>query len=123
MPATLMIRLPERKESEAQREPDNQRDSPDEDDMQMARMMLGDLRISMAVECAGTIVETNASFRKGSTVTLVELDFDQLLSDESFLRDVRSYDTISKEEAKKLMQRHPGLKIELNDEVRVRFRK
>ncbi len=122
-PATLVIRLPERKEAEAKREPDEQRDDPDEDDIQMARMMLGDLRISMAVECAGTIVETNASFRKGSTVTLVEIDFGQLLSDESFLRDVRSYDNLSKEEAKKLMQKHPGLKIELNDEVRVRFRK
>jgi hypothetical protein len=123
-PATLVINMPERtlKEPDAKQDPEPTDDEEDTD-TEMARMMLGDLRISTVVEVVGSIVETNASFRTGSRVTLVEIDFDKLLDDKEFLREARRLENVSKEEARRLMEKHSGLKFELNDRVRVRFRK
>ena len=49
--------------------------------MMMMQQMFKDMKISLAVEVAGRIVETNAEYRDGSRVTLMEMDFNKVLAE------------------------------------------
>lgn len=121
-PATVVIQMPEEAQSRVTVRK-KEATSNDEEGIETARLLLGDLRFSTKVEFQGQIVETNASFRKGSLVTLIDLDFDEMLGDEGFLRQAQSFEEISLEDVKSLMKKYPGVKVELKREVRVKFRK
>ncbi|MGH2569372.1 MAG: hypothetical protein ACRDGA_13625, partial [Bacteroidota bacterium] len=122
-PATLVVRVPQSgREKPAKKEAEEKKEEDNDRGFAMAKMMLKDLKISSVVELQGSVVESNATFREGSKVTLLDVDFDKLLDDENLLRDAMRYQDVQEEEAKELMKKYPGLKVELNKEVRVRFR-
>lgn len=54
--------------------------------MEMMKMAVRDMRVAMHVEMAGEIVETNAKHPAGRRVTLMDIDFGALLSDETSCR-------------------------------------
>jgi hypothetical protein len=88
--------------------------------MMMAQMFDG-LRVAIYIEVEGEIVETNASYRDGSRVTLMEMDFSKLLADPARLRAFVEQEPDSLEEAKALMKDVPGVKVDPNQEIRIRF--
>jgi Trk K+ transport system NAD-binding subunit len=78
------------------------------------------VNIEIALDVAGAIVKTNSPYVEGSKVTLLEMDFSQLLANQTLLEQVAEPDSI--EEAKKMLQGVKGFKVNLDREVTVEFR-
>ncbi len=121
-PATLVINLPQ----------DFQDNNPDEDptavdstqvEEQLAMMseMLEGARIHMALAVEGAITETNASYRNGNRITLIEIDFDRLLEDDEQLERLSDANPQTTAEVKALLEGIDGIKIETGEEILVRF--
>jgi len=90
--------------------------------MAMMKQMFKGLRIAIAVEPEGKVVQTNSPFVEGARVTLMEMNFDSLLKDEAKLKQFSAaMDSGSMADAKRLMKGLPGVKINLDPEVRVEF--
>jgi hypothetical protein len=89
--------------------------------LEMAKTMLDGLHISIDLDVApGHIVKTNSPYVEGSKVTLLEMDFSQLISNDKLLSEVAEPSSI--EEAKKLLQGVKGFKVNLDREVSVEFK-
>lgn len=82
--------------------------------------MLKGMRMAISVEVDGHIVETNATHREGSRLVLLELEVDRLLEadpDSAALLEPGG----DIEAMKEAIARVPGMKVELEREVRVVF--
>jgi hypothetical protein len=90
--------------------------------LEMMRQLYQDMHISIAVEVDGNITETNASYVEGSRVTLMDVDFGKLLEDEQKFKELLSSNPKTIEEMKEVIQDNPGIKVETQESVRVRFR-
>ncbi len=121
-PATLVMNLPQ----------DFQDNTPDEDptpvdstqveeQLTMMREMLKGARIHMAVAVEGAITETNASYRDGNRITLIDIDFDRLLEDEEQLELLSNANPQTTAEVKALLEGVEGIKVETTEEIFVRF--
>ncbi len=89
--------------------------------LNMMRDMVKTMRISLALEPVGKIVETNASYRTGSRITLMEIDFGKLTKDRERFKKFLQASPKTTEEARKLLKEVDGIKAELNDVVNVKF--
>ena len=78
-PAVLRVMVPKPRPDEGKPDADAADDAGDPDEaarmIGMLRSFFGDARMTVAVAVEGTIVETNAAFADGSTVTLFDLPF------------------------------------------------
>jgi hypothetical protein len=111
-----------KKDKADKREPNKM---PTDQELAQARKMLKGLRVAMAVEVAGTLVKTNSAYVEGNRVTLLEMDFEQLLGNEAKLRELTSLkeeDKGSMEAAKRILKGLPGFKFSLDPEVRIEFK-
>jgi hypothetical protein len=90
----------------------------------MARQMFRGLHMGIAVDVEGRIVRTNSPYVEGSKVTLMDIDFDPLLSDEEGFRrlnekmDAAQGDDLKTLEALKGIK---GLKITTGPEISIEF--
>lgn len=93
------------------------------DDMaiQMTKQMFKDMKISMAVEVAGTIKETNAEYKEGSRVTLMEMDFNKLLANPEKFKQLAKENPKTLQESKALMKGLDGVKVETAPQVKIKF--
>jgi len=89
--------------------------------MQMMKQIFKDMKISMSIEVAGTIKETNAEYHDGSRVTLMEMDFNKLLADPEKFKQLAKENPQSLQESKALMKGIDGVKIETAPEVKIKF--
>jgi len=130
-PATLTIEQPVEKDPVQSAEaPEKDGESPkpakgdisDEETKQLMEMFM-EMKIAMVVEVNGSIVETNATHRDGSRITLVDFDLAKLGSSIPQLEKLKLLKGGSLADAKELMKDFPGIKMELNDKVKVVFRK
>lgn len=85
----------------------------------MAKQMFNGLKISIVMQPAGRIVKTNSPYVQGQQVTLLEMDFGQLMSDDAMLQKLQG--TASIEDAKALLKNAKGVKVNLDREVVVEF--
>lgn len=92
------------------------------EELAMLRQMFAGLRFSVAVVVKGKIDETNATHRDGSRVTLAEIDFGQLLDKPELLARLAEMPPGDTGAALEMMKKIPGMKVDLNDEVRIMFR-
>jgi hypothetical protein len=90
--------------------------------MEMMRELYRDMRFRIAVEVNGEIVETNASYVDGSTVTLMDIDFAKILEDEEKFKELMNANPETVEEMKELVKDNPGIKVEIEEAIRIRFR-
>ncbi|NOX66322.1 MAG: hypothetical protein GXO85_11185 [Chlorobi bacterium] len=125
-PATLMIYMPNDNEegNEVEEEVEVEADSvgnQDEEWTDEMKNMMKDFRISIQIELDGDIVETNATNVDGSTITLLEMSFNKLLEDPEKFKKLKGLDDASYEETKELLKDIPGVKFEMNEEVKVVF--
>ncbi|MEP6669063.1 MAG: hypothetical protein ABJF10_07925 [Chthoniobacter sp.] len=89
--------------------------------MQMMKQMFKDMRISLAIEVQGTISETNAEYRDGSRVTLMDMDFNKVLADPEKFKALAKANPQTLQEAKTLIKGLDGVKIETAPEVKIKF--
>jgi hypothetical protein len=78
------------------------------------------LKVGIDVSVLGTIVKTNSPYVQGSTVTLLEMDFSELLTNDQLLSQIGEPGSL--EEAKALLKNVKGFKINLDREVAIEFK-
>ncbi|MEN6319354.1 MAG: hypothetical protein ABFD82_11440 [Syntrophaceae bacterium] len=89
--------------------------------MEMIKNIFKDMRLVISLKFEGTIVKTNASYRDGSMVTLVEMDFNKFLDNADLLKQLNAAKPQSIEATKALLKNVKGLKFEMNNPVTVEF--
>lgn len=121
-PATLTVKMPAPKFDTAAKK-DEPAQPPGGEDMAMMMMkeMFKDMKMTVAVEVAGTITETNAEHAAGSRVTMMEMDFNKVLADPAKFKALTKAQPKSLEEAKVLVKDIEGIKIETQPKVTVKF--
>jgi len=91
------------------------------EDLAMLRQMFAGLRFSMAVVVKGEIVETNATYRDGSRVTLADIDLGRMLDKPELLARLAEIPPGDSGAALEILKKIPGMKADLNDELRISF--
>lgn len=120
-PASLTVKMPQPKESDLQKErPKNPGGS--EMAAMMMQQMFKNLKVSLAVEVTGKITESNAEYREGSRVTLMDIDFNKVLADPVKFKALTEAQPKTLEEAKSLVKGIDGIKAETQPTVTVKFK-
>jgi hypothetical protein len=88
--------------------------------LEMMKTLFDGLKVSIDVDVLGTIVKTNSPYVQGSRVTLLEMDFSQLLANDQLLAQIGEPGSI--EEAKRMLKDVQGFKVNLDREVTIEFR-
>lgn len=94
----------------------------DDDAAKLMEMFKG-MKISMALEVNGTIVETNATHRDGQRLTILDFDMAKFVGNAGQLDKLRQLNPKSLEDAKRLLKDIPGMKVDVNEKLTVVFRK
>jgi len=79
------------------------------------------MKIALTVIVDGHILETNATHREGSEITLVELDFRRLIEMPEQFKKFNQSQPKTVEESNLLMQELPGMKVDLYYEIKILF--
>jgi hypothetical protein len=118
-PAELKVSMPspKGKDPKAPAQPEGQEEMA----MQMMKQVFKDMKMTIAVEVAGTIKETNAEYKNGSRVTLLEVDFNKLLADPEKFKKLAKENPQSLQESKALLKGVEGIKMEATPEVSIKF--
>ena len=87
----------------------------------MMKEFLGGLKISVQLQVAGKIVKTNTPHVDGSTVTIIEMDFDKMLADSEKFKKLAKASPKSLDDAKALVKDFPGVKVCVDPEITVEF--
>jgi len=85
----------------------------------MVKAMLGGAHVLLQVEPTGTLVKTSSPFLDGSRVTLLEIDLDEILKDETLVPRLQAAKT--REEGKAILSKASGLKINFDRDITVEF--
>jgi hypothetical protein len=96
--------------------------TPSPEEIEQMSAIFAGLRISAKLLTEGPIVKTNSPYQEGSTVTLLEMDFDQLLADIDKLTEVIAMG--QPKDLAELTQRLrgiPGIKINPTETVTIDF--
>lgn len=96
-------------------------DTTDEGMTEMFKRMFDGMRISINVNVNGSISETNASFIEGNKITLMDIDFTNLITNEDAIKKLESKKPESIEEFREMTKDIDGILIEFNDIIKVRF--
>jgi len=83
------------------------------------KTMLAGAKVLLMAEPAGTLVKTSSPFVSGGRVTLLEIDLDEVLKDETLLPRLQAAKT--QDEAKAIVQGAAGLKINLDRDITIEF--
>ncbi len=127
-PATLLIRSPEQGADESEETGVEEESSADdegqnaEEGFEQMKEFFRDMKLVVQVAVDGKIAETNASYVDGSTVTLMDIDFNKILDDPEMLSQLKDAEDMDPKAAKELLKKIPGLRVETEDVVTVKFR-
>jgi hypothetical protein len=88
--------------------------------LEMMKKLFDGLKVAIDVDVLGTIVKTNSPYVQGSRVTLLEMDFSQLLANEQLMSQIGEPGSL--DEAKQLLKNVKGFKVNLDPEVTIEFR-
>jgi hypothetical protein len=87
--------------------------------MAMIKSLLAGAHVLLGVEPMGTLVRSSSPYVDGSRVTLLEVDLDQMLKDDTLIPRVQAAKT--PDEMKSIIKATPGLKINFDREITVEF--
>jgi hypothetical protein len=90
--------------------------------MAMMKELYKDMRMKLAVEVNGSIVDTNATYRDGSRVTLMDVDFGKLMEEGDKFDELMRSAPETVEEMKELLAGVESIKVETAQNIRIRFR-
>lgn len=130
-PATLVIRPPQDLNDDGDEEPasdegvsetDEQDIEEGEEGMEQMKEFLRDMRMLLQVRVEGGITSTNATYVEGSTVTMMDINFNTLLDDPERFKELEKAENAGPEAMKALLKSIPGLRVETEEEVSVSFR-
>lgn len=119
---TIIMPKKEKENSAGKDEGKAEEGKDDPQQMEMAKTVFKDMRVRIAVQIDGTIESTNATYRDGSKITLVDLNFGKILEKPAVFEKISKAQPQTIEEMKTLIQGVEGLRMELNDPVVLKFR-
>jgi hypothetical protein len=114
----LTVTVPDQKEGlgpVVPKPPDSAEAQQNQQALQMMKVMMKGLFVDVSLNVDGRIVKTNAPHVSGSTVTLLQVDFDKLLADEATLQRLQGATDI------KALANVPGLKVITERTLNVEF--
>jgi len=85
----------------------------------MVKAMLAGAHMLLIAEPNGAVARTSSPYVDGQRVTLLEVDLDEVLKDDTLLPRLQAAKT--QEEAKAIVQAAPGLKINLDRDITIEF--
>jgi hypothetical protein len=85
----------------------------------MLKPLLAGARITIDIEPAGQLVRTTSPYVSGNRVTLLDVNVDALLADDTLLQRLQAAKT--PDEAKAILKNVPGLKANLDPELTIEF--
>jgi hypothetical protein len=83
--------------------------------LQMMKMMMKGLFVDVSLNVDGRILKTNAPHVEASRVTLLQIDFDKLLADDSALQKLQAASDL------KALASVPGLKVSADPKMMIEF--
>jgi hypothetical protein len=92
------------------------------EELAMVRQMFDGLRVSTTLVIKGKIIDSNATYRTNSTITLAEIDFGKILDKPELLAKMAAVQSGDQAAAMAMIKKLPGMKIDMNDELRIIFR-
>ena len=101
-------------------EDEGEKKTPDAAQLEMMKKIFDGLKVSIDVTVLGNIVKTNSPYVQGSTVTLLEMDFSQVMANDQMLSKLSNPKSL--EEAKAVLKNVKGFKINLDREVAIEFK-
>jgi outer membrane murein-binding lipoprotein Lpp len=107
---TIVLPPPERKEPKEQAATPSPSPEPSPEQMAMVRQMFKGLHMGIAVNVEGKVVKTNSPYVEGSKVTLMDIDFDPLLSDQEGFKKLNEKMEAAKGDDLKTMEILKGIK-------------
>ena len=90
--------------------------------LEMMKVIFKDMKVSIVLNVEGDIVNTNATYRSGRKVTLIDMDFGKLINDLELLKKINKEQPESLEEIKKMVKGIDGLKLEFTNPVIIDFK-
>lgn len=125
-PAEVRIRMPEDKKltGDVNAETDSALQTMEADSVNLTEQIAAifkDLRMSMTLKVNGDITKTNAEYRDGSIITLLDVNFSELLGNAEKLKEFRKVNPQNFEQVKEILKGIPGIKVEFNNPVFVQF--
>lgn len=79
------------------------------------------MKVKISMSFDGDIVETNASYVEGSQVDLLYIDFGELFKNKESLEMLKSHPPDNLEEMKAIVENLPGMEVELQKPVFIKF--
>jgi hypothetical protein len=123
--STLTVMMPKDKEvkkAQDQKKETQEKSPADPKDIEQMKLFFKDMGFRITLEIEGIILKTNATYRKNSQITFVDLQFGKLIENKGFFDKVISAQPKTVEEAKELVRGIEGLKIEMANPLVVEFR-
>ena len=93
--------------------------TPSAEQIAMLKPMFAGAHLAIAVEPSGRLVRTSSPYVTGQRVTLLDVNVDSLLNDDTLLPRLQAAGTPA--EAKAILKAVPGLKINLDPEITIEF--
>ena len=124
-PTTLQIVVPEEADDGAAAPPQAKAPERDVDEVRQAlrrmRTVLGDARVEVRVEVEGRVVGSDAAFRDGPAVTVMDLVFRDLLDELEASPEMMTGERPSAAEVRALLEGREGIRLQEPGTVTVRF--
>jgi hypothetical protein len=123
-PAPLQVHFNTDVEENFESDDENESGSDAENDMMFQQMkdMMSDMKTSIVLELGHNIVSTNATYVDDNKITLVDLNFGAIFSDPDKLEEFKKMKMKNFHQAKEFLSGIPGIKIEFNKELQVKFK-
>ncbi len=83
--------------------------------------LMKDFRFALQLHINGNIKSTNATYVDGSNITLLDVAFDKLLQNKDKLEKLNNLKNQNIDELRKLIKDVPGIKLELNESINVKY--
>jgi hypothetical protein len=124
IPSVLVINFPNpniNNEDSLSTEITADEDSTNGEAIEKLKEMFDGMEIALAINFSNKIDETDASFVDGSKVTLMEIDFSELIKHQDVLEKLQKSKPETMKDFKETIGDLPGIKVEFKDKVTVKF--
>jgi hypothetical protein len=123
-PAVLTVNMPQppQNKNDGKSAEGDAKAKMSDQDIAMFTQFYADMRISVDLKFNGTIVGTNAAYRDGNSISLMDFQFGALLKNPQFVQMMKDGKSAEMNNFQNLATKFPGLKIEPKRVVEVRFR-
>ncbi|MBC8384622.1 MAG: hypothetical protein H8E57_03775 [Candidatus Cloacimonetes bacterium] len=121
----LIIKYPQTEEEEEEEDEEKPEEAEDmemgDEEIEALKSMFGGMKFKMEFEFDGEITKTNSSYQDGKKITFLEMDFEKIMDNADNIKKLESVKD-DQDEMKKVMKGLPGVKVEMGEEVRVKFK-